>query len=132
MSKRLRALYQEHQFHVLLVYLLALVTNCRYLASDQAHPEVAAPALALQLLGAGLYAAAPRRREREISLVVGAGGGTLCAVLSLARVHRLLASTVAALNAYALALVNAEIWLACRHAEEAAAVAGAHTESDSI
>ena len=133
MPKRLRALYQEHQSHVLLVYLLALATNCRYLASGQAHPEVAAPALALQLLGAGLYAAAPRPRVRELSLAVGAGGGTLCAALALAHVHRLLACTVAALHAHALATLNAEIWLACRHAEEAAAVAGAHTpESDSI
>ena len=109
------SLYQEHQSHVLLVYLLALVTNARYLAAGQPHAEVAAPALALQVLGAGLYAAgAPLARRpwaRPLSLVIGAGGGALCCALSLVHVHALLACTVAVLNAHALVLLNIEIWL---------------------
>ena len=61
-SSRWMALYQEHQSHVLLVYLLALITNIRYLAARESYAEVAAPALALQVLGAGLYAAASLTR----------------------------------------------------------------------
>ena len=82
-SSRWMALYQEHQSHVLLVYLLALITNIRYLAARESYAEVAAPALALQVLGAGLYAAAsPLPYVRPLSLAVGAGGGALCAALA--------------------------------------------------
>ena len=113
--QRFLTLYKEHDTHILVWYVLMLITNIRYVAEGAPHGACAWPALALQCAGAALYAWAPRPAwdawVRAGALAVGGGGGALCATLSLLHARHLLACTVAGFNAWVLALVGAEVWM---------------------
>ena len=115
MMHRLRELHQKHESHLITIFLLMFVTNCRYLGMHQPNPECAWVPLTMQ--SATLLATLASMRGarspllKAVALAGPAIGGVTSVIFSLHHLQHLLQATVSILNAYVLCAVGFDLWI---------------------
>ena len=100
-------------FHVGVLWLLAFVTNCRYVHEGARDPEMAVFPIIVSVTGLVLGACAARgARWRALSLgtLFVLMSGVACFIVALVHLHHLLPCTLFSLNGMVFLSVAHELW----------------------
>ena len=113
---RIHDAYQQREVHLGVVGTLMLVTNCRYIATNQPDAVCAILPLVFQCIGAVMLLVSARCSDSMSNAVRACQplivlGALVCTVLSVVHIYHLLQCTVSILNAYVLASLSTELWI---------------------
>ena len=109
-------------FHVGVLWLLAFVTNCRYVHDESARdPEMAVFPIfvsAIALLLGACAARGARWRSLSLGTLFVLMSGVACFIVALVHLHHLLPCTLFSLNGMVFLAVAHELWDALHDEEE--------------